>query len=85
MNSCPSGKRIYQTPELAEEALIGAWIAYDYGKGKGPVAIYQCDLCGLYHFTSKGEMNKRLDQMIKEGKIQKQKEADKWERKFRKR
>ncbi len=85
MNSCPSGKRVYQTLELAEEALIGAWIAYEYGKGNGPVAIYQCEDCGLYHFTSQGEMNKRLAQMLKEGKIQKQKEADKWERKFRKR
>lgn len=84
MNSCPSGKRVYQTLELAEEALIGAWITYEYGKGNGPVAIYQCEDCGLYHFTSKGEMNKRLAQMLKEGKIQKQKEADKWERKFRK-
>lgn len=84
MQTCTTGKRCYLTIELAEEALIGAHINFNYGKGARPVGIYQCDDCGLFHLTSQGVMNKRLALMIEEGDIQKQKEARWWEDKFKK-
>ncbi|GAB1446745.1 MAG: hypothetical protein KF860_10860 [Cyclobacteriaceae bacterium] len=85
MKTCPSYKRCHATYELAEEALIGAHIAYDYDKGSHPVGVYQCDQCGQYHLTSHGEVNARLQKMLNEGEIQKQREADWWEGKIRRR
>lgn len=77
------GKRSYQTEEIALEALIGAHTHFDFNKGAGPIAIYKCDDCGNYHLTSTGTMNEKLAQHLKEGKIDQQKEADHWERKWR--
>lgn len=85
MHTCSSGKRCYLSLELAEEALIGAHVAYSYVKGSGPIGVYQCDECSCYHLTSQGAMNKRLEQMINNGEIQKQKEAQQWEGKWKKR
>jgi len=85
MKQCATGKRSYISYELAEEALIGANINYGRSHEKGPIGVYQCDDCGQYHLTSKGEINKRLDQLLKDGEIQKQKEAGWWEAKFRRR
>lgn len=83
MKSCITGKRGYPTLELAEEALIGAWIAFEYGKGSGPINVYQCDECGDFHLTSKGEMNTRLKSLIDSGEIAKQKLARSWEQRFK--
>lgn len=63
---------------LAEDALIAAWASHNYSLPHAPVAVYQCDDCGLYHLTSKGEMNKSLSEMISSGKMQKMKEAERW-------
>lgn len=84
MQTCITGKRCYINLELAEEALVGAHIAYDYGKGGGPVNLYQCEDCGYYHFTSRGEMNERLKRMLHEGEIRRQKDANWWEERLRK-
>lgn len=84
MQTCVTNKRSYLTAELAEEALIGAHINFEYGKGTGPIGIYQCEDCGQFHLTSKGTMNARLQQMLKDGEIKKQKEANWWEGRFRK-
>jgi hypothetical protein len=83
MMKCPSGKRQYLTESVAEEALIEARIQFDYRQGNGPVAVYQCEDCGNYHLTSKGTMNVRLSQLLEEGKIQKQKQAQHWQRKWK--
>jgi hypothetical protein len=83
MPTCTTHKRCHPTYDLAEEALIGAHIAYNYGKGSRPVNVYQCDQCGQYHLTSQGEVNARLQKMLDEGEIQKQKEANWWEGKFK--
>ena len=56
---CPTAKRIYLTEGLAEEALIDAHSRNNYA-GSGPIAVYQCEDCGYYHFTSKGKMNEKL-------------------------
>jgi len=49
------------------------------------VAVYRCDDCGYYHLTSQGPMNKTLERLIRDGKIQRQKEANQWTHKLKKR
>jgi hypothetical protein len=78
LQKCPTHKKIYPTESVAEEALIAAWIAYDYPQGNGPVNIYICDDCGNYHLTSKGAMNKKLEEQIASGKIRRDKDVNAW-------
>jgi hypothetical protein len=78
MSGCVTGKKMYDSMEIAEEVLIEAWSRYDYGSGRGPVAVYRCDDCGRYHLTSSGEMNPKLAEYLRNGKIQLQKEANHW-------
>jgi hypothetical protein len=81
---CPTGKKIYPTEDLAVEALIGAWTAYNYSPGHGPQSVYRCEDCGNYHLTSRGPMNAKLAELLAKGSIRKQKEADDWEERIRK-
>jgi hypothetical protein len=83
MKKCPTGKRLYHSEQLAEDALIEAHIHFDYRAGGGPLTVYQCDECGEYHLTSRGVMNARLAQQMANGTIQKQKEASRWQGKFK--
>jgi hypothetical protein len=83
MLSCRTGKRVYPTENLAEDALIDAHGRNQYA-GTGPIAIYQCEECGYYHFTSKGKMNEKLAQQIVNGKIKLQQQANQWEKKLKK-
>lgn len=83
MDRCISGKRMYSSKEVAEDVLIEAWTRFDYSSGNGPVAVYQCEECGSFHLTSKGAMSEKLSQAIAGGKIQRQKEADRWMEKIR--
>jgi hypothetical protein len=85
MAGCVTGKKMYHNVEMAEEALIGAWIKNDYAPGHGPVAVYRCVDCGEYHLTSAGVMNAKLKQQLEEGKIKLQKEAERWTRKWTRR
>jgi hypothetical protein len=85
MERCVTGKKMYPTQEIAEEALIGAHTRFQYPSGGGPVAVYQCADCGRYHLTSRGPMNGKLADQMASGKIKLQKEADAWESRFRKR
>jgi hypothetical protein len=85
MKKCATGKRLYHSEQLAEEALIEAHIHFDYRAGGGPVAVYLCDECGEYHLTSRGPMNSRLAQQLEDGTIQKLKLAGRWQSKFRSR
>lgn len=78
MIKCVTGKKAYQTQEIAEEALIGAHTRFDYAQGKGPVGVYRCEDCGYYHLTSKGPVNAMLAQHIKEGKIEREKLGNEW-------
>jgi hypothetical protein len=80
---CASGKRIYPSQSLAEEALIDAHSRNRYS-GTGPVSVYQCEECGYYHFTSKGPMNKALSDAISSGKIKLEQQANEWSRKWKK-
>ena len=83
MIKCVTQKKVYLTQELAEEALLGAHIRFDYAAGRGPLATYPCRDCGYFHLTSKGPMNPALAQQLKSGKIDRQKEADAWEKKLK--
>ncbi|HTJ48292.1 MAG TPA: hypothetical protein VL443_02480 [Cyclobacteriaceae bacterium] len=85
MITCSTKKKVYLSPEIAEDVLIETWTRYDFNDGSGPIAIYRCDDCGYYHLTSKGVMNEKLARYIKEGKIKKQKEANDWLNKIKKR
>lgn len=78
MIKCVTGKKTYQTQELAEEALIGAHTRFEYKNEQGPIAVYQCTDCGYYHLTSRGPMNPKLKQQLDSGEINRQKRADDW-------
>jgi hypothetical protein len=83
MSRCVSGKIQYATERLAEDALIEVHVKFSYAGDGGPVAVYRCEDCGFFHLTSRGKMNERLGQLIKEKKIQLLKEADHWESKLK--
>ena len=69
---------MYPTEAIAEEALISAWITYNYPRGNGPIGVYTCEDCGAYHLTSKGTMNKKLAEYLGTGEIQRNKDANAW-------
>jgi hypothetical protein len=83
MKKCATGKRVYHSEQLAEDALIEAHIHFDYRAGGGPVAVYRCEDCGEFHLTSRGHMNERLAKQLSDGTIKRQKEADQWKGKFK--
>lgn len=76
---------MYSTLEMAEDALIEARTRFDYPPNSGPIAVYPCEDCGHYHLTSQGKMNEKLAKYLAEGKIQLQKEANRWLDKLKKR
>jgi hypothetical protein len=78
LEKCPTYKKVYLTESIAEEALISAWITYNYAQGSGPINIYICEDCGYYHLTSKGPMNKKLEEQIASGKIHQKKGENAW-------
>jgi hypothetical protein len=85
MIKCVSNKKGYPTKEIAEGALIEAHSQFEYKAGSGPIAVYQCEDCSNYHLTSKGPMNQKLEQLINEGKLKRQREANQWLNKLKKR
>lgn len=76
---CSSKKVCYNSPEEAEEALLQARAKYRHG----PVAFYECEFCGQYHLTSKGDKHIGLETKEEEERIQKEQEARFWEDKFK--
>lgn len=85
MVRCVSNKRVYVTEDIAEQALIEAHTQFEYKKGSGPIGVYRCEDCGYYHLTSQGTVNNTLASLLKEGKIQRQKEANQWINRLKKR
>lgn len=79
MLTCSSGKKIYTSQPMAEDALLEAWIRFNVKEGNGPIAVYQCEDCGNYHLTSKGPMNEKLAKYLAEGKMKRDQEARWWE------
>jgi hypothetical protein len=82
--SCPTGKIVYGSVAIAEDVLIELWSKNEYNPVSAPVGVYQCDDCGFFHLTSKGVMNPKLSEAIASGKIKRQREAGRWEEKFKK-
>jgi hypothetical protein len=83
-NRCTSGKRVYETREDAVEALLSARTRFDYREGNGPISVYQCDECGLFHLTSRGPMNEQLRKSLDDGSIDRQRRAQNWEDRLKK-
>jgi hypothetical protein len=80
---CSSGKRVFESQQLAEDVLIESWIRNDYVQGQAPVGIYRCDDCGYYHFTSKGPPNPKLSEFLASDQFKRQREAARWSEKFK--
>jgi len=77
---CPSSKRAYPNEITAENALIEARIRFENNKAVG---IYLCNECGQWHLTSTGQVNTRLQELLNNGSLKKEREALLWEMKLR--
>jgi hypothetical protein len=83
MAGCISGKSIFQSKELAEEALIQNHIRNNHREGSGPINVYECRDCLNWHFTSNGNVSPLLlDSEIKK-RIAKERTALEWEYRFK--
>lgn len=78
--NCPTGKRLYFDQSTAEEALIEARIRFEHNSA---VNVYQCNDCGQWHLTSKGEMNSTLKTLLANGIIHKERQAFQWNMKLK--
>ena len=79
--NCPSGKNQYSTKFLAEAYLIDIHIYRNFQPYQGPQNIYQCEICGEWHLTSKSpKRNDRLQEMIDSGEMLRQQRARQWEK-----
>ena len=67
-------KREFQTKTEAEEALIQSHIIFT----SPAVNYYECDRCGQYHLTSKGERNPLLDDKEIQQKIKREQQTREW-------
>lgn len=80
---CSSSKYQYISKELAETALIDQHIYKGFLPNEGPQNVYECNVCGYWHLTSKSpERNERLQQMIDSGEMKRKQLGSKWERRF---
>ncbi len=79
--SCPSHKYEYMSKELAETALIDQHIYKNFLPHEGPQNVYECELCGGWHLTSKSvSRNEQLQEMIDSGELKRKQTANRWER-----
>ncbi len=83
MKACSSGKRCFETESIAVDSLIQHHIINDYPKGEGPINVYECEECGNWHYTSKGERNKILEDPETKAQIKKEHIANYWGRRLR--
>ena len=67
-------KREFQTEIQAEEALIQSHILFT----STAINYYQCDICGQYHLTSKGDRNPILDNEAVKQKIKRERQSREW-------
>jgi len=77
---CPTKKKSHQSKEIAETALFQARIQFE---NNNAIAVYECDSCGDWHLTSKGEMSERLKQAIDDGTLKKEIDKYQWNEKYR--
>ncbi len=77
---CPTGKNQYSTEFLAEASLIDIHIYRNFQPDQGPQNIYQCEICGDWHLTSKSlKRHDRLQEMIDSGEMRRLQQARRWE------
>ena len=77
---CSTGKNQYATRSLAENALIEIHINRNFPPDQGPQNVYNCEICGDWHLTSKSQMrNDRLQKMIDSGEMRLKQQARQWE------
>ena len=85
MKTCITGKKSFPSAEVAEDVLIETYTRFEFADNFGPVAVYRCEDCGQYHLTSQGTVNEKLRKGLSDGSIARQREANRWMDKFRKR
>lgn len=73
-------KRSYLTEALAVTALQEVRGRFELNQS---TTVYQCQDCGAWHLTSKGDMHPSLKNYLNSGEAKKQREAEYWERKLR--
>ncbi|MFT5513196.1 MAG: hypothetical protein ACI8SE_001598 [Bacteroidia bacterium] len=78
--SCPSKKKEHTTIGAAEGALIDARIRF---VGNSAVNVYECEDCGNWHLTSKGETHPKLQEMIDSGSLDEEIKKFEWREKYR--
>lgn len=76
---CITGKVCFETKSTAIEGLISSHIRHDHRKESGPINVYECQDCKMWHFTSKGEICPELQDPAIETKINREKQRIKWE------
>ena len=77
MSNCQ--KRSYATENLALDALIEARIRFLQNSS---ITVYQCEDCGQWHLTSRGNMHPRLAKELTSGNVEKSRLAYQWEKKL---
>lgn len=81
---CATGKRVFESEALAEEALIQNHVRNDYSRQtNGPTNIYQCRDCGFWHFTSKGGLHPMFEDEGVQERIKRERAAYHWEQRLR--
>ena len=81
---CPvTHKRSFQDEFMALEALMNNHAQNFHKRESGPINIYQCDHCGDWHFTSKGEIHPDLRKDETQLRIKTERLGAHWERKLR--
>ena len=83
MSNCISGKTVYESREIAEEALVQNHIRNSHRKGSGPINIYECKDCKNWHFTSQGSVNQLFESPEVVNRINRERRAMEWELKLR--
>ncbi len=76
---CSNGKIGYDTCDLALEALIDHRARFNHKENSGPINVYECTICGLWHFTSKGIINPILNDKETKKRIERLSHAYYWE------
>jgi len=81
---CSTRKYEYISKDMAEDALIDQHIYKGFLPHEGPQDVYECDICGYWHMTSRNATrNARLQEEIDSGEMKRKQTASRWEGGFR--
>lgn len=82
-SNCSTGKRCYDSLELAREGLIAIRARNALPASEGPQGVYRCQICDCYHLTSSKTDGFNLSSED-EKRIEREGQARFWEEKFKK-